>query len=130
MFVGTVMAKGDTFYSLCCPQCYFSIGKCIVGVWMRSFVLSHEHKRSDTHVIPLRYQIGWTELHLAIRDILVDLADQGIFGETTMPIAAKNDIDLLIKKIEGDNYLLKFEAGRNRSGYLRMRKCKASIYVC
>ncbi|WP_242506258.1 hypothetical protein [Pectobacterium zantedeschiae] len=65
---------------------------------------------------------NWNELHPAIRDILVDLAYQGIFGETTIPIAAKNDIDLLIKKIESDAYLLKFEAGRNRAGYLRMKK--------
>ncbi|KML64903.1 hypothetical protein [Pectobacterium peruviense] len=67
-------------------------------------------------------RVNWDELHPAIRDILVDLAYQGIMGETTIPVAAKNDIDLLIKKIESDDYLLKFEAGRNRAGYLRMKK--------
>ncbi|MEI3773406.1 calcium-binding protein [Pectobacterium brasiliense] len=67
-------------------------------------------------------RVNWDELHPAIRDILVDLAYQGIMGETTIPVAAKNDIDLLINKIESDDYLLKFEAGRNRAGYLRMKK--------
>ncbi|MBD0845596.1 calcium-binding protein [Pectobacterium versatile] len=65
---------------------------------------------------------NWAELHPAIRDILVDLAYQGIPGRKTIPVAAKNDIDLLIKLIESEPELLKYEAGRNRAGYLRMRK--------
>ncbi|WP_323660243.1 calcium-binding protein [Pectobacterium versatile] len=67
-------------------------------------------------------RVSWDELHPAIRDILIDLAYQGFAGETTIPVAAKNDIDLLIKKIEGTKELLDYEAGRNRVGYLRMRK--------
>ncbi|BES86706.1 hypothetical protein PEC302110_38030 [Pectobacterium araliae] len=66
--------------------------------------------------------MNWAELHPAIRDILVDLAYQGIAGETTIPVAAKNDIDLLINKIENTPKLLEYEAGRNRAGYLRMKK--------
>lgn len=64
----------------------------------------------------------WAELHPAIRDILVDLAYQGIPGKKTIPVAAKNDIDLLINLIENEPDLLKYEAGRNRAGYLRMRR--------
>ncbi|WP_233968496.1 lysozyme family protein [Pectobacterium polaris] len=67
-------------------------------------------------------RVNWDELHPAIRDILIDLAYQGFAGETTIPVAAKNDIDLLIKKIESTKDLLDYEAGRNRAGYLRMRK--------
>ncbi|WP_233958358.1 lysozyme family protein [Pectobacterium versatile] len=67
-------------------------------------------------------RVGWAELHPAIRDILVDLAYQGIAGETTIPVAAKNDIELLINKIENTPKLLEYEAGRNRAGYLRMKK--------
>ncbi|UAY92352.1 calcium-binding protein [Pectobacterium polaris] len=67
-------------------------------------------------------RVNWDELHPAIRDILIDLAYQGFAGETTIPVAAKNDIDLLIKKIESTKELLDYEAGRNRAGYLRMRK--------
>jgi hypothetical protein len=67
-------------------------------------------------------RVNWDELHPAIRDILVDLAYQGIPGEKTIPVAAKNDIDLLIKLIESEPDLLKYEAGRNRAGYLRMKK--------
>ncbi|ASY75084.1 lysozyme family protein [Pectobacterium polaris] len=67
-------------------------------------------------------RVNWDELHPAIRDILIDLAYQGFAGETTIPIAAKNDIDLLIKKIESTKDFLDYEAGRNRAGYLRMRK--------
>lgn len=67
-------------------------------------------------------RVNWDELHPAIRDILVDLAYQGIPGRKTIPVAAKNDIDLLIKLIESEPELLKYEAGRNRAGYLRMRK--------
>ncbi|RRO09296.1 calcium-binding protein [Pectobacterium aquaticum] len=65
---------------------------------------------------------NWNELHPAIRDILVDLAYQGIPGRKTIPVAAKNDIDLLIKFIENEPELLKYEAARNRAGYLRMKK--------
>ncbi|PRI17994.1 calcium-binding protein [Pectobacterium versatile] len=65
---------------------------------------------------------NWNELHPAIRDILVDLAYQGMEGKKTIPVAAKNDIDLLIKLIESESELLKYEAGRNRAGYLRMRR--------
>ncbi|ACT15041.1 MULTISPECIES: hypothetical protein [Pectobacterium] len=65
---------------------------------------------------------NWNELHPAIRDILVDLAYQGMEGKKTIPVAAKNDIDLLIKLIESETELLKYEVGRNRAGYLRMRK--------
>ncbi|WP_409161691.1 calcium-binding protein [Pectobacterium sp. B2J-2] len=79
-------------------------------------------KRYASYSADVPGRVNWDELHPAIRDILVDLAYQGIRGETTIPIAAKNDIDLLIKKIESDAYLLKFEAGRNRAGYLRMKK--------
>ncbi|MDY4367377.1 calcium-binding protein [Pectobacterium brasiliense] len=64
----------------------------------------------------------WAELHPAIRDILVDLAYQGFAGETTIPVAAKNDIDLLIKKIESTKELLDFEEGRKLADYLRMKK--------
>lgn len=67
-------------------------------------------------------RVNWNELHPAIRDILVDLAYQGIKGKRTMSVAAKNDIDLLIILIESEPELLKYEAGRNRAGYLRMRK--------
>lgn len=67
-------------------------------------------------------RVNWDELHPAIRDILVDFAYQGIPGEKTIPVAAKNDIDLLIKLIESEPDLLKYEAGRNRASYLRMKK--------
>jgi hypothetical protein len=67
-------------------------------------------------------RVDWAELHPAIRDILVDLAYQGMEGKKTIPVAAKNDIDLLIKLIESETELLKYEVGRNRAGYLRMRK--------
>lgn len=67
-------------------------------------------------------RVNWDELPPAIRDILVDLAYQGIPGEKTIPVAAKNDIDLLIKLIESEPDLLKYEAGRNRASYLRMKK--------
>ncbi|KFW98996.1 hypothetical protein [Pectobacterium carotovorum] len=67
-------------------------------------------------------RVNWDELHPAIRDILVDLAYQGIPGRKTIPVAAKNDIDLLINLIESEPDLLKYEAARNRAGYLRMKK--------
>ncbi|MCO4315360.1 calcium-binding protein [Pectobacterium versatile] len=89
-------------------------------VYVRYIEIAKKRYADYSENVPDR--VNWDELHPAIRDILVDLAYQGIMGETTIPIAAKNDIDLLINKIETDAYLLKFEAGRNRAGYLRMKK--------
>ncbi|MCU1790932.1 calcium-binding protein [Pectobacterium polaris] len=79
-------------------------------------------KRYAIHSANVPDRVGWAELHPAIRDILVDFSYQGMEGRKTIPVAAKNDIDLLINLIENEPDLLKYEAGRNRAGYLRMKK--------
>lgn len=63
----------------------------------------------------------WSELHPAIKDVLVDVVYQGYQARDTMPTAAANNIDHLIEFIRNGR-LSRDEGNRNRAGYLESNR--------
>jgi hypothetical protein len=62
----------------------------------------------------------WDNLAQVIRDVLVDFVYQGFTqGANPMKAGMTNDIDLLIRYIEGTPALSQYEPGRRRANYLR-----------
>lgn len=72
----------------------------------------------NTRTASIQNRPEWSELRPAIRDVLVDIVYQGYRASTTMPEAARNDIDSLILFIRNHVELSGDEPNRNRAGYL------------
>ncbi|AHG20703.1 hypothetical protein Z042_14600 [Chania multitudinisentens RB-25] len=72
----------------------------------------------NTKTANIQNRPDWSELHPAIRDVLVDIIYQGYRAQTTMPVAAGNDIDSMIQFIRNQAELSVDEANRDRAGYL------------
>jgi peptidoglycan hydrolase-like protein with peptidoglycan-binding domain len=65
-------------------------------------------------------RVQWQDLKSVIRDILVDFVYQGFTrGEAPMKAGMYNDIDQLIHYIDNSTVMRSYEAGRQRSRYLR-----------
>lgn len=75
----------------------------------------------NAKTVHIEGRAAWKDLHPAIRDVLVDVVYQGYKGVTTMPAAAKNDIDYFIQFIKSSG-LITDEKNRNRIGHLELNR--------
>ncbi|MBW7983548.1 pesticin C-terminus-like muramidase [Enterobacillus tribolii] len=64
----------------------------------------------------------WSELHPAIRDVIVDMVYQGLRCETAAPAAASNNIDSFIDYMRRTPLIMRHEPARNRIGYLESNR--------
>lgn len=64
---------------------------------------------------------AWSDLHPAIRDVAVDFAYQGT-SKAEFRAIAENDIDSLIRFIEGSDKLMTYEPNRQRITYLQTHR--------
>lgn len=68
-------------------------------------------------------RIEWDQLHLVIRDMLVDFVYQGFTkAPNAMKAGMNNDCDELIKYIQSSTSMMRYEKGRGRVKYLQSNK--------